>query len=239
MIKTNLRSKSTVMKVYDNESPVYYPKRFSSEGGKYIDFVEKELLVRYGKGPSLFEIGTATGRFVGFVEKKGWDYTGIDISARMLRLSRDNGCKLVQGDAEEIPLRSSIFDTVICLHTFHFLPHPIACVRESRRILKTGGLLILIFETDNWLRRMALRTHMFESDQYYFRTQEVASMIQSCGLTPLAQGPVLKFPMNLYRKLPITKLLKQLDSSEHWPTWFATLGLAIGRKDETEPGAPA
>ena len=94
------------MKIYDKESPFYYPKRFSSDGGKYIDLVQKELLTLYGKGPSLFEIGMATGRFVGFVEKSGWDYTGIDISARMLRLSRDNGCKLVQGDAEEMPLRS-------------------------------------------------------------------------------------------------------------------------------------
>src|SRR3989475_10523882 len=239
MIRTNLRSKSRVMKTYDKESSVYYSKRFSSEGGRHIDFTEKRLLARYVNRTSLLEIGTASGRFVGFVERMGLDYTGIDISAQMLRLSRDNGCKLVQGDAEEIPLRSSIFDTVICLHTFHFLPSPLACVRESQRILKPGGLLILIFETDNWLRRIVLRTHMFDSDQYYFRTQEVAAMIQSCALTPIAQGSVLKFPMDLYRKLPVTKWLKQLDSSSHWPSWFATLGFAIGRKDQPQASALA
>ena len=92
---------------------------------------------------------------------------------------------------------------------------------------------------DNWLRRMVLRTHMFESDQYYFRTREVAGMIQSCGLTSIAEGSVLKFPMDLYRKLPITKFLKQLDSSKHWPSWFATLGFAIGRKDGPEARSPA
>lgn len=227
------------MKVYDKESLFYYPTRFSTGGGKYIDLIEKKLLVRYGKGPSLFEIGTATGRFIGFVEITGWDYTGIDISEQMLRLSKNNGCKLVQGDAEEIPLRSDIFDTVICLHTFHFLPNPLACIRESQRVLKSGGLLVLIFETDNWLRRMAIRTNIFESDQYYFKTQEVSGMIASCGLTPIAQGAVMKFPMDLYRKLPITKLLKQLDSSKHWPSWLATLGFAIGRKDDPAVHAPA
>ena len=231
MIKTNLRSKSDLMKVYDKESPVYYPKRFSSPGGRYIDFAEKAFLTQYGRGPSFLEIGTATGRFVGFVEKSGWDYTGIDISSRMLQLSRSNGANLVQADAEEIPLRSDMFDTIICLHTFHFLPDPLACVQESKRVLKPSGLLILIFETDNWLRRIAIKTGMFESDQYYFRTEEVTNMIQSNGLTPIAQGPILKFPMDLYRKLPITKLLKQLDSSQHWPAWFATLGFAIGRKN--------
>ena len=228
MIKTHLRSKSDLMKVYDKESPIYYPKRFSSQGGRYIDRTEKEFLARYGKGPSFLEIGTATGRFVGFVERSGWDYTGIDISSRMLQLSRNNGSKFVQADAEEIPLKPNTFDTVICLHTFHFLPNPLACIQESKRVLKPSGLLILIFETDNWLRRIAVKTRVFESNQYYFKTQEVAGMIQSRGLTMVAQGPVLKFPMDLYRKLPITKLLKQLDSSKRWPGWLATLGFVVG-----------
>lgn len=232
MIKTNLRSKSDLMKVYDKESRVYYPKRFSSEGGRYIDSTEREFLSQYGRGPSFLEIGTATGRFVRFIEKSGWNYTGIDISSGMLQLSRNNGSRFVQADAEEIPLKSEMFDTVICLHTFHFLPNPIACIRESKRILKPSGLLILIFETDNWLRRIAVRTGLFESDQYYFKTQEVAGMIESCGLEPIVEGHVLKFPMDLYRKLPITRWLKRLDSSEHWPAWFATLGFAIGRKSQ-------
>ena len=236
MIKTNLRSKSRVMKTYDKESSVYHSKRFSNEGGRYIDRTEKRLLARYVNGTSLLEIGTASGRFVGFVERMGWDYTGIDISAQMLRLSKSNGSKLVQGDGEEIPLRSSIFDTVFCLHTFHFIPEPLRCIEESRRVLKEGGFLVLIFEMDNWLRRLSLKTRLFESDQWYFTIREVAGMMRSRGLTPIASGPVLKFPMAFYRRLPITKMLKQLDASKNWPGWLATLGLVIGRKDE-EPEA--
>ena len=231
MIRTNLRSKSNVMKTYDKESSIYYSKRFSTEGGRYIDFTEKRLLARFVNGPSLLEIGTASGRFVGFVERLGWDYIGIDISAQMLRLSKSNGCKLVQGDGEEIPLRSSIFDTVFCFHTFHFIPEPLRCIEESHRVLKEGGCLFLIFETDNWLRRLSLKTGLFESDQWYFTLGEVAAMMRNCGLTPVASGPVLKFPMAFYRRLPITKLLKQLDASRNWPGWLATLGLVIGRKD--------
>ena len=219
------------MKTYDKESLVYYSKRFASQGGRHIDLTEKRLLARYVGGPSLLEVGTASGRFVGFVERMGWDYTGIDISAQMLRLSNSNGCKLVQGDGEEIPLRSSIFNMVFCLHTFHFIPEPLRCVEESHRVLKEGGFLFLIFETDNWLRRLSLKTGLFESDQWYFTLGEVAGMMRNCGLTPVASGPVLKFPMALYRRLPFTKLLKQLDASRNWPGWLATLGFVIGRKE--------
>src|SRR5207245_10916897 len=97
----------------------------------------------------------------------GWDYTGIDISAQMLRLSKSNGCKLVQGDGEDIPLRSSIFDTVFCFHTFHFIPEPLRCIEKSYRVLNTCRFLFLIFETDEWRRRFALKIRYFESDPAY------------------------------------------------------------------------
>ncbi len=118
----------------------------------------------------------------------GWDYTGLDISGQMLQLSKNNGCKLVQGDAEEIPVKSSLFETVVCLHTFHFLPNPIQCIKESYRVLKDGGFLILIFETDNWLRRLSVKTGLFESDQYYFTIQEVARMMENSNLRFVAGG---------------------------------------------------
>ncbi len=232
MIQTHLRSKTMVMKTYDEESSVYYSKRFLSEGGRHIDDIEKRLLAKHCEGSALLEIGTATGRFVGFSHQMGWDYTGLDISAQMLLLSRNNGTKLVQGDGEELPIKSSTFDTVVCLHTFHFIPHPMRCVMESIRVLKERGLLILIFETDNWIRRLTLKTGIFQSDQYYFKIQEVIQMMRESGLQIVADGPVLKFPMEIYRKLPLTRLLASLDSSRHWPGIFATLGFVIGRKLE-------
>ena len=231
MIETNLRTKTDVMKTYDVESSVYHSKRFLSPGGRHIDTTEKRLLAKHCTGPSMLEIGTATGRFVGFAHQMGWDYTGIDISAQMLQLSKTNGTKLVQGDGEEIPLRSNTFDTVICLHTFHFIPEPMRCVRESVRVLKNNGLLILIFETDNWIRRLVLKTNIFKSDQFYFKINEVTSMMKASGLKVLDHGPVLKFPMEAYRKLPLTRLLRPLDGSSRWPDKFATLGFVIGQKD--------
>ncbi len=218
------------MQVYDKESSIYYSKRFSSKGGKYIDTTEKTLLAKYVKGPSFLEVGTATGRFIGFAERMGWDYTGLDISGQMLRLSKNNGCKLVQGDAENIPVRSSSFDTVVCLHTFHFLPNPIQCIKESYRVLKDGGHIILIYETDNWLRRLSVRTGLFESDQYYFTVQEVASMMENSGLRFVEGGSVLKFPMEAYRKTPLTPAFRILDRAPAFPRMLATLGFVVGQK---------
>ncbi len=106
------------------------------------------------------------------------------------------------------------------------------CIQESIRVLRDEGLLILIFETDNWIRRLTLKTGIFQSDQYYFRTREVIHMMKESGLQIVADGPVMKFPIEIYRKLPFTRLLASLDSSRYWPGIFSTLGFVIGRKLE-------
>jgi ubiquinone/menaquinone biosynthesis C-methylase UbiE len=218
------------MAEYDLEAPVYTLKRFVSRGGRYIDSTEKRLLASLAHGPSLLEIGTADGRFVSAVRDLGWNYTGLDISGQMLQHSRKYDCNLSRADGENIPFASSIFDSVICLHTFHFLPHPDQCIRESHRVLKQNGSILLIFEMDTWLRRLVLTTRIFRSNQFYFRIEEVAQMLDSNGFDVTGKGPVVKLPMDAYRKLPMTKFQQTIDRLERWPRLLATLGFVAGRK---------
>jgi ubiquinone/menaquinone biosynthesis C-methylase UbiE len=212
------------------EAPVYTLKRFMSEGGRHIDSTEKRLLAAHAKGPALLEIGTATGRFISYVKAMGWDYTGLDISNHMLQRSNGYSCGLARADGESIPFASRAFDSVICLHTFHFLPHPDLCIRESHRVLKKNGSIFLIFEMDTWLRRLVLTTRIFRSNQFYFRIEEVAKMLDSNGFDVTGKGPVVKLPMDAYRKLPMTKFQQAIDRLERWPGLLATLGFVAGRK---------
>ncbi len=230
MIRIGLRTKSKVMAEYDTEAPIYALKRFTSGGGKYIDTTEKRLLGAHAKGPALLEVGTATGRFISFVQSNGWDYTGVDISNHMLESSNGFDCDLARADGEAIPFASSTFDSVICLHTFHFLPHPVQFVRESNRVLKRNGCIVLVFEMDTWLRRLVLKTRLYASHQYYFTIEEVGQTLKSNGFQVVAEGPVLRFPIEVYRKLPFWSILKVFDSSGSWPRVLATLGFVVANK---------
>ncbi len=230
MIRTQIRPKTKVIQDYDRESPVYSLKRFSNRGGRYIDMVEKRLLAKHAQGPSLLEVGVATGRFIRFVRSMGWDYTGLDISAGMLRYARGLGGQLLLADGEAAPMKDSIFDTVICLHTFHFLPSPLTGLREFHRLLKPGGTLILIFEMDTWLRRLVLKIIRPVSNQFYFRIQEVAEMMTSSRFEVLNCGSVLELPMEAYRKLPMSPLQEAIDSSRPRLGILATLGYVVGTK---------
>ncbi len=230
MIKTKLRTKFAVGSTYDKESKLYDFKRFQNPGGRYIDQVEKQLLRKYLKRGSILEIGTATGRFVGFVLETGSNYTGLDLSRVMLKHVSESESRLIQADGERLPFAAESFDAIICLHTFHFLPEPLTALREMYRALKPGGSLVLIFELDNWLRRIVLSTGLFVSQQYYYTVPEVSSMMKSTGFSVDASGSVLKFPMAAYRRLPFTPLLRVLDLSDGLPAIFETLGFTAGQK---------
>jgi ubiquinone/menaquinone biosynthesis C-methylase UbiE len=232
MIRTRLRSKPELIDTYNRESIVYNLKRFSNKGGRYIDVTEKRLLSTYARGRTLLEIGVATGRFVPFVHSMGWNYTGVDISPRMLHHSRHLDGQLVLADGEQPPFKDSSFDSVICLHTFHFLPHPLACLREWHRLLKPDGVLILIFEMDTWLRRLGLKLLKPVSNQFYFRVREVEEMAQLCDFETIASGAVLKLPIEAYRKLPMTWIQRCVDLAKPFPITFATLGFIVAKQRE-------
>lgn len=234
LIKTSLRSKLGVQQEYDRESSVYNLKRFDNPGGRYIDAVEKQLLAKHRNGHSVLEVGTATGRFVEFVLAMGCNYNGLDLSRRMLELVSQLGPDLVQADGEQIPYASETFHTVFCFHTFHFLPEPMRAVQEANRVLKNGGVLVLIFELDTWLRRLVLKTGV-RSNQYYFTLQEVSEMMKLAGFRVVATDWVLKFPIEAYRKTPFTPALRILDRAHQFPRILATLGVVVGRKQTMLP----
>jgi SAM-dependent methyltransferase len=56
----------------------------------------------------------------------------------------------VQGDATRIPLPSDAFDVVTCQTLLMHLPQPLDALREMRRIVRPGGLLVCVEPSNLW-----------------------------------------------------------------------------------------
>jgi ubiquinone/menaquinone biosynthesis C-methylase UbiE len=70
--------------------------------------------------------------------------TGIDINPRNIELVRSRlpNHQVIEGDIEAMPFADDSFETVLCTEVLEHVPDPAAAIREFRRVLRPGGVLI-------------------------------------------------------------------------------------------------
>lgn len=92
-----------------------------------------------------FEIGVGTGRIAIPIAKRGYSYTGIDISEKMLaELHRklegiSHRLTAVKGDATALQFPDNSFDVGLTVHVFHLVSAWKQALSEIRRVLKPGS----------------------------------------------------------------------------------------------------
>jgi SAM-dependent methyltransferase len=99
----------------------------------------------------ILDVGVGTGRIARPLAKRGVRVCGVDIGPRMLRQLRrqqeqDMAVDPVLGDATRLPVATASFRGVIVYHVLHLVSSLESAVRESRRVLAPGGVLIRGFE---------------------------------------------------------------------------------------------
>ncbi len=78
---------------------------------------------------------------------------GIDISKRSINLAkkRITSGKFKVGNAHNLPYKNRSFDTVLCIEVLEHVENPDKVVSEIKRVLKAGGMAIILVPTDNFL----------------------------------------------------------------------------------------
>jgi len=229
----NLRSKKEIQRSYNEGSLTYDRLRFGSEGGRYLDEVEKEIVSQFLKGVSVLELGTGTARYGVFLGGKGYKFTGIDITRGMLKIAKEKclyaglDSSLIEMDAENLSFRDNQFDSAICIHTFQYFKNPSKALKEVYRVLKPGGRCLVSFESNN-LVEGKFRTYFRRPRQHFYTTREVKGLFEKAGITPIYARRVFLFPLGLYRRSPffVVRILKIFDDKLN----VGSLSLVAGEK---------
>jgi ubiquinone/menaquinone biosynthesis C-methylase UbiE len=129
-----------------------------------------ELIARVPPRPTrrALDVATGAGHTGLFLAAAGWQVTLADLSAAMLAQAqklateRDLQIDVRQHAAESLPYPDGSFDLVTCRVAPHHFSDPTTFVRESARVLASGGSLAVIdgsiedgqAEAEEWLHRV-------------------------------------------------------------------------------------
>ena len=239
MTETELRleRKVEVASHYDREVRIYERRRFSGIGGELFSNLEKEHATTWLKKCSVLQIGTATGRFTEFLPSQGFEYCGIEISRNMARHAAKrcagSEAQVIMGDGENLPFKSSSFENVLSVRSFHFIPAPNSFLKDAFRVLVPGGRLVVSFEVlfraTSLFQRIGLLSNPLPQRTYYFANR-VVSLAERNGFNVVWVGKVTKMPLNFYWKLPwpVLKILRRFH--KYFPSYLGTVGSVVAEK---------
>jgi len=154
-------------------------------------------------GPRSFrmlDVGCGTGRLLTVIARDpqaellvGVDYTREMVRRAAAKFSHADAAgrlHMLQGDAERLPIADASFDVLTCCNSFHHYPHQLSAAREFRRVLRPGGLLLLIDGfRDNVIGWVLFDVFvaLIERHVHHCAWSEVRTMFRDAGFAEIRQ----------------------------------------------------
>lgn len=141
------------------------------------------------------EVGVGSGRFAHALNVD----VGIDPAFRPLRLARQRKIVVLQAVGEELPFRQSVFGAVIIVVTLCFADEPLMLLKETQRVLRDDGALILgmVFADSPWgefYKRKARLGHPFYSNASFLTRSQTRDLLSKAGFVVTEARSALRQP---------------------------------------------
>lgn len=132
--------------------------QFSSS--RYSIWPELNIFGKYIKeGEKVLDLGCGNGRLLDLFKDKKIDYIGIDNSEKLIEIAKKKcpDAKFQVADALNLSFPDNYFDKIFSIAVLHHIPSEefrLQSLKEAKRVLKPGGLLILTV-WNLWQRKTA------------------------------------------------------------------------------------
>ena len=118
------------------------------------------------------------------------EVTGLDYSVVSVKKSEEvnidavqNGrCRIVQGDVSALPFADASFDLVSAFETVYFWPGPDRSFAEVFRVLRTGGIFMVVNEADGKNKADEKWTSIIDGMKIYGK-EELERYLREAGFT--------------------------------------------------------
>jgi len=155
----------------------------------YVRTVQQVTPIRSG---TLLDIGCADGSFLAAMAQLGWDVYGVEpdelgVRRANTRLLMFQPPRVFCGVLEDAGYASEHFDLITLWHVIEHLPHPLATLREVRRLLRPRGRVIIL--TPRWGSLESLLFGRYWSGLdlprhlWFFTDRSLQALIEHAGMT--------------------------------------------------------
>lgn len=184
---------------------------FENHTTQYEDWFEKnkyiyksELLAVHKLIPPSrngIEIGVGSGRFAVPLGIK----IGVDPSRKMITLAQQRGIEVVEGIAEDLPLKDSTFGYALMITTICFVDNIKKAFQEAYRIIKKNGYLILGFVDRSspigQLYQKQRNKSKFYKEAQFFSVEEVVDYLKKIGFYHFIYGQTIFHPLSKIKQI--------------------------------------
>lgn len=169
-------NKAEYKNMFDNEETHFF---YVANHKIFLHLLSKRI--PRDKNLKILDAGCGTGLFAHYLQEFG-NVKGVDYHEDAVRLSKKRGVSAVRSDIRHIPFKDNTFDVVTCIDVIvhQKIKSDVAIVRELRRVLKPGGILLLRVAAVPWL--------MSQHDRYVmtrerYSKNHLKNTIEKAGLT--------------------------------------------------------
>jgi SAM-dependent methyltransferase len=191
-------------------SPCYYNTDNISQYGYseyvrnkhlYVNLFNRRLdeILHYtdGRRGGLLDVGCATGVLLELARLRGWEVCGVDVSEYATDIARNfYRLDVFTGELADAAYPDGHFDVVVMDDLIEHVADPSALVRESHRVLRSGGLLTLNTPNRAGLWHLLMGRRWFHYKQvehtYFFSPRVITSLLNRYDFDMLEIHPSSK-----------------------------------------------
>ena len=173
---------------------------FSSSFKERLDLIEP-----YRKNNRILDVGCSTGAFLSAAQDNNWNTYGVEIShPSALHAKNKRNLKVFCGTLKEANYEDGYFDVISIWAVLEHVSEPSDVLREIRRILRKGGLLILCVPNFNCLPvkilgkryRYIQRGHLFN-----FSRKSIRKILNESGFAVIKTSSEYFSPLSFIEDL--------------------------------------
>jgi ubiquinone/menaquinone biosynthesis C-methylase UbiE len=158
--------------------------------GHDVELRRAFLLAHLRPGGRVLDLGCGEGDFAADAAQAGADVLGVDVAEEAIRRARARHPELrFERVGDELPAQDASFDLVWCSEVLEHVLDTAVLLSEARRVLKTGGVIVITTPAHGLARRLRLALAGWErhfdprgADLRFYTVRSLRELLEDFGL---------------------------------------------------------